>query len=79
MNTDMSRCFYVDAEMGSDGNEGVSSEAAWKTLARVNAEPLKPGDRVRLRRGCRWDEMLRPQGDGCFGAPIILELSLIHI
>ena len=47
MNTDMSRCFYVDAEMGSDGNEGVSSEAAWKTLARVNAEPLKPGDRVR--------------------------------
>ena len=73
MNTDMSRCFYVDAEMGSDGNEGVSSEAAWKTLARVNAEPLKPGDRVRLRRGCRWDEMLRPQGDGCFGAPIILE------
>ena len=43
MNTDMSRCFYVDAEMGSNGNEGVSPEAAWKTLARVMQSLLSRG------------------------------------
>ena len=52
--------YYVSNE-GSDDNDGKSPEAAWKTLARVSAADLQPGDAVLLRRGDQWREPLRPR------------------
>lgn len=46
--------YYVDAERGRDEQSGSSEEQAWRTLARVNAAPLKPGDRVRFKCGQVW-------------------------
>jgi hypothetical protein len=42
--------YYVSAG-GSDANAGTTASAPWRTLARVNAVVLRPGDRVLLRAG----------------------------
>lgn len=46
--------YYVDATNGLDTNSGTSEATPWKTLARVKATTLKPGDRVLLKRGETW-------------------------
>ena len=73
MEQETGRIFYVDDRKGCDGNEGVSPETAWKTLDRVNTQIFRSGDRVRFRRGGQWEGVLKPQGDGCFGAPVVFE------
>src|SRR5687767_2602598 len=42
--------YYVSSG-GSDGNAGTTANAPWRTLSRVNAVALQPGDRVLLRAG----------------------------
>jgi hypothetical protein len=60
---------YYVANKGSDAALGTSPEAPWKTIARVNATKLAPGDAVLLKRGDRWREQLDPQS-GSEGRPI---------
>lgn len=43
--------YYVDATNGNDGNSGTSERKAWKSLEKLNAVVLEPGDRVLLKRG----------------------------
>lgn len=66
------RRFYVDDAKGDDAAPGTSPGRAWRTLARVNAAPLLPGDAVLLRRGGAWDEGVRPRGSGTAARPITL-------
>ncbi len=42
--------YYVAAD-GCDDNDGSSPAAAWRTLEKVSAAPLLPGDGVLFRRG----------------------------
>lgn len=42
---------YHVAEDGDDANDGLSSTRAIRSIARVNALALRPGDRVLFRRG----------------------------
>ena len=42
---------YHFAENGSDANDGLSSARPLRTIGRLNALDLKPGDRVLFRRG----------------------------
>jgi hypothetical protein len=52
--------FYVDSENGRDDNTGRSEEAAWRSLERVNAAALKPGDSVCFKSGGLWRGSLAP-------------------
>jgi hypothetical protein len=61
--------YHVDASAGDDGNDGLSPEKAWKTLGRVNAAPLRPGDAVLFRRGQSWRGQLVPRS-GSEEAPV---------
>lgn len=45
---------YYVSPSGSNAAAGTSPSAPWRTLARVNAEKLKPGDRVLLQGGQRF-------------------------
>lgn len=45
---------YFVSDAGDDNNEGTSPESAWKSLAKVNAAVLEPGDSVSFRRGDVW-------------------------
>jgi len=62
--------YYVDAAAGNDKNSGTSTTASWKTLARVNATKLAPGDQIFLQRGRIWHEGLIPSSSGTSGHPI---------
>ena len=64
--------YYVDCNGGSDGNEGTSPAAAWKTLAPVNAKQFAPGDSLLLIMGCTWTGTLQPGGSGTNGNTITI-------
>ena len=65
--------YYVDAVNGDDHNSGTSPDAAWRTLARVNALSFSPGDTMLLRRGSVWREQLNFPSSGNSGAPITID------
>ena len=56
--------YYVDSAQGQDANSGTSMDAPWKTLGRVNAIDLDPGDRVLFKSGSAWDGQLAPMTSG---------------
>ena len=62
--TSTGKTYYVDASGGNDANNGLSSSAAWKTIAKVNGVSLAPGDTVLLKRGEVWREAFRPTSNG---------------
>lgn len=62
--------YYVDAGGGDDSAAGASPQAAWRTIAKVNATALQPGDTVYLRRGSIWRETLQPNAGGAEGRPV---------
>lgn len=64
------RTFYADAIAGDDARDGLAENSAWRSLERVNAAELKPGDAVRFKRGGMWRGKLIPRS-GDDGAPII--------
>ncbi len=59
--------FYVDATRGRDEWDGLSPETAWQTLGKVNAAPLRPGDKVLFRRGGAWRGQLVPRSGDATG------------
>ena len=61
--------YYVDSERGCDAAPGTSEATAWKSLDRVNAAELVPGDVVRFRRGGLWRGSLVPKS-GDPGKPV---------
>lgn len=63
------RTFYVDSEGGLDDAGGLDPKQAWRSLQRVNAAELKPGDTVRFKRGGTWRGSLVP-ASGDEGAPV---------
>lgn len=62
--------FYVNAETGDDAAAGTAENAAWKSLDKVNAAELIPGDRVLFKRGGLWRGQLVPKS-GAEGARIV--------
>jgi hypothetical protein len=56
--------YYVDSAAGSNGNNGLSQQAAWQSPPGLGAsgagwKQIKPGDKVILKRGSRWSGMLQ--------------------
>ena len=52
--------YYVDSHGGNDDADGLSPQAAWKSLEKVNKNPAQPGDQVLFKRGGLWRGTLRP-------------------
>lgn len=64
--------FYVHPA-GDDARAGTTAEAPWKSLERVNAQRLQPGDRVLLAGGQRFAGQLALTGlAGSAEAPIVV-------
>lgn len=63
--------YYVSASMGNDANDGLSEEAPFQTIAKVNELALEPGDTVCFRCGDTWRaEMLTIIHSGSADAPL---------
>lgn len=65
-------CYYVDYQLGQDTNAGTSPTLAWKTLTRVKAAALQPGDKVLFRRGQTWNGLLTIAASGTQVNPIVI-------
>jgi hypothetical protein len=64
--------YYVDAAEGDDARAGTAPEQAWRSLEKVNAAELQPGDEVRLVAGGVWRGTLAPRGAGAPGRPVVI-------
>lgn len=62
--SDVGTAYYVSASAGDDNNDGLSEDAPWKSLSKLESMDLHPGDRVLLRRGDVWNERLTIRGMG---------------
>lgn len=62
--------FHVDSEKGDDAAAGTAESSAWRSLEKVNAADLIPGDRVLFKRGGLWRGQLVPRS-GSNGAPVV--------
>ncbi len=63
------RSFYVDPA-GSDSNSGTSPESPWRSIAKVNALALEPGDTIYFKRSGEWRETIEPRRGGAPGQPV---------
>jgi hypothetical protein len=61
--------FYVSPG-GSDSAAGTSQATAWRSVAKVNAAQLSPGDTVLFQGGATFPGLLEPKGSGATGRPI---------
>lgn len=66
-----SRSYYISPE-GSDNNSGLSRNASWASIERVNRATFKPGDAIFFKKDGYWKGQLRPQGNGEQGKPITI-------
>lgn len=58
--------YYVDPA-GSNGNDGLSPQTAWRTLLKVGIATFQPGDVILLKRDAVWNETLTPPSSGTAG------------
>lgn len=64
--------YYVSMSGGLDSNNGLSTAAPFKTVAKVNTLNLQPGDHVLFKCGDVWrGEMLMITDSGAPGNPIV--------
>lgn len=50
--------YYVDCTLGSDNNDGLSPETAWKSMSKASSAQLNPGESLLLKSGCTWNTSL---------------------
>lgn len=50
--------YYVNANTGSDVNDGLNPESAWKTLAKLTETTFNPGDKLLLASGVAFEGSL---------------------
>jgi hypothetical protein len=64
------RTYYVSPR-GNDHASGRDPQHSWRTVGRVNAATLRPGDRVLFKAGATFnDSTLTPRASGTSGKPI---------
>lgn len=69
--------YYVDSVAGSDSYTGTTSAQPWKTLDKVNAVNLEPGDIVNIKAGSTFTTadnqtvlLFMPEDSGVAGLPV---------
>jgi hypothetical protein len=63
------RTFFVSSVSGDDARDGLARQSAWRSLGKINAAELRPGDTVLFQRGGTWRGTLVPHS-GREGAPV---------
>lgn len=67
------KIYYVDASVGEDSNDGLSTSTPWKTLSKVRDTEFQPGDKILFKRDEIWAGQLSFIGSGSVEAPIIID------
>lgn len=64
---------YLDADKGDDSADGTSPRKAWKSLERASEANYEAGDRLLLKRGCKFEGILEISGKGTPEARVIID------
>jgi len=67
-----SNIYYIDSKNGSDRNDGLKPDLAWKSLNFLDKIKLSPGDIVKFRRGSSFDKTLYIKYSGSKNNPILI-------
>ncbi|GAA4920200.1 right-handed parallel beta-helix repeat-containing protein [Nonomuraea thailandensis] len=65
--------YYVDSRGGDDAADGTTAATAWKSLEKVAAAELKPGDTVAFKRGGSFTGPLKLEANGTAAQPITVK------
>ncbi|MCF6469589.1 hypothetical protein FAF44_14490 [Nonomuraea sp. MG754425] len=65
--------YYVDSRAGDDGAAGTSAATAWKSLDKLAAAELKPGDTVAVKRGSGFAGPLELEPSGTAARPLTIK------
>lgn len=65
--------YYVDSRGGDDAAAGTSAGTAWKSLEKLAAAELKPGDTVAVKRGGSFTGPLTLESSGTAAQPITIK------
>ena len=66
------KTYYIDAVDGSDNNDGLTPETAWKTIDKINSTKFLPGEYILFKRGDRWKGRIEISSSGTEEDPITL-------
>ncbi len=64
--------YHLDPIQGDDSNSGLTPNLAWRSLEKVNATVLKPGDQLLFKAGGRWSGQFTPKGGGDSKARVLI-------
>jgi hypothetical protein len=65
--------YYISSSEGSDSNNGLSPQSAWKNLDKIYLKyTFLPGDQILLNRGDVWDGQVRISARGTAAMPVLL-------
>ena len=62
--------YYIDNLNGDDTNTGITNNAPWKSIAKVNEFNFQPGDFILFKTVQIWEEDLIINSSGTEGSPI---------
>ncbi len=68
------KTYFVDPAKGDDSNSCAAPNSAWKTLVRLNAQPLGPGDSVTVAPGILHGS-LAPKAIGTKHKPVVIRFA----
>ncbi|MBN8457870.1 MAG: NPCBM/NEW2 domain-containing protein [Verrucomicrobia bacterium] len=66
--------YYVDPSGGNDSAAGNGQTKPWKSISKINALKLAPGDRVLIAPGAH-DATLKPSGAGTAEKPVTIRFA----
>lgn len=64
--------YYVDSTNGNDSNDGLTPEAAFASIDKLNTITFRPGDQILFKKGETFVGCFKPQGSGTETAPITI-------
>ncbi|MDG2280031.1 MAG: right-handed parallel beta-helix repeat-containing protein [Flavicella sp.] len=65
--------YYIDAENGSDANNGHSEEFAWQSITKINNSTFEPGDQILFKTNQEYFGSLVPPSNGALNNTIIFD------
>ena len=64
--------YYLDSQSGNDSNNGLTPEAAWKSLAKASSIKYVNGDSLLLKKGSVFNGELNLNATGKAGSPVVV-------
>lgn len=46
--------YYISSSIGNDNNDGLSESTPWRTISKLNNQPLIPGDKILFKSSDSW-------------------------